>query len=580
MFSLRAIFKALLVSLLVSGLAYGVSKLNVFGIETASDRAADGAYQRVFAPGYGKDRKGQSRISVVYLDDLAMDNLRGVGWNSFPPSMDQQWAMLDDVLQAGSYPPAAVFVDFLYLGESGEPPGFKSFYEGLAKATHASAWSDKPACQRDPLIKLSCIIAAGGTPVILAKPGATDMGFQTDTQRKLDGVTLLAPALVNKFAYPLITDYPDLDGAKKAQLGVHDFDISPAGAVYAAWRLTQAKAGDARDPFAMLRRQGAEALAGKSSPLPDFGKDFGPPLDVVWGSRPDPDHLRITKQVSGQLPNCRGAHSTSIWERFVDQLAVLRGPADGARQECPYTLSLGYDRLVSTDGLQQADIDRVLAGKLVMVGGQFRSSNDWVESPVQGQVPGVHYHAMALDNLVEFGRDYRRNVNFTLFDSDLLKTLLIFGLTFFGALLLMYRNCLVDSTASHEPPGLRFRHYAPCYAVLFLGSIGLMAMVTWMGVELQHGTPINWIGVGAVVIGFLISATFETLPSDVAGSLKRFHLTRRLAPVLEKSFNLFDLKEERLLRPASASPSVDNQTTAPPPAAAPLIAEEVPHAPT
>lgn len=579
MFSFRAVLKAFLVSLLVSGIAYGVSKLNVFGIETASDRAADGAYQRVFAPGYGRDRKGQKAISVVYLDDLAMDNLRGVGWNSFPPSMDQQWMMLDDVLHTAAHPPRAMFVDFLYLGESGEPAGFQSFYDGLAKATHAAAWADKPACLRDPLIKLACIIGAGGVPVILAKPGATDMGFQTETQRRLDGITLLAPALVNKFAYPLITRYPDLTAKQRADLGVHDFDVSPAAAVYAAWRIGQARPGDAKDPFAVLRRQGLDALGGRSAPLPDFGKDFGAPLDVVWGSRPDPDHLRITRQVSGQLPNCRGARSSSIWDRFVDQLAVLRGPASDARQECPYTLSLGYDRLVSTAGLQQGDIDRVLDGKLVFVGGQFRSSNDWVESPVQGQVPGVHYHAMALDNLVEFGRDYRRNVNFQLFDSDLLKTFLIFGLTFFGSLLLMYRNCLVDSTAGHEPPGLRFRHYAPCYAGLFLGSVGLMAMVTWMGVELQHGTPINWIGVGAVVIGFLISATFETLPSDVAGSLKRFRFTRRAAPVMEHAFNLFDLKEERLFRPGSSPPSAP-PATPPATAAAPLMPEEVPHAPT
>src|ERR1044072_7249437 len=190
---------------------------------------------------------------------------------------------------------------------------------------------------------------------------------------------------------------------------------------------------------------------------------------------------------------------------------------------------------------------------------------------------------MALDNLGKYGRDYRRNVNFQLFDSDLLKTFLIFGLTFFGSLLLMYRNCLVDSTASHEPPGLRFRHYAPCYAVLFLGSIGLVGLVTWIGVELQHGTPINWIGVGAVVIGFLISDTFETLPSDVAGSLKRFHLARRLAPVMESTFNLFDLKDERLLTPvpvASSTVVAPAAADAAPAIVPPSLQEEAPHAQT
>ena len=130
----------------------------------------------------------------------------------------------------------------------------------------------------------------------------------------------------------------------------------------------------------------------------------------------------MTKDVTGRDAPCRGQSGGWI-TRLGEQLASVRGPPSGARQECPYALTLGYDRIVAGLGLQQSDLQRLLAGKLVLLGGQFRASNDWVESPVHGEAPGVHYHAMAIDNLVEDGADYRRSGNQVL-DSDMLKSLL------------------------------------------------------------------------------------------------------------------------------------------------------------
>ena len=84
------ILKALLVSLLLAASAYAVAKLNLFGLELASDDLADGVYQRITAADYGADRKGQRLISVVYLDESSMEAMKGVGWNRFPPTYDQQ----------------------------------------------------------------------------------------------------------------------------------------------------------------------------------------------------------------------------------------------------------------------------------------------------------------------------------------------------------------------------------------------------------------------------------------------------------------------------------------------------------
>ncbi|HEX3920157.1 MAG TPA: hypothetical protein VHW60_22690 [Caulobacteraceae bacterium] len=540
------IFKALLVSLLLAGSAYLVAKVNLFGLESASDRVADGVYQRVTAADYGADRRGQKLISVVYLDETSMEAMKGYGWNRFPPTYDQQWQMFDDIMQVGGAPPTAVYADFVYTGAGGPNEGFDHFIAGIAAATKASVWGQQPGCQVDPLIKIACIEAAGGTPFIFAKPSPGELDIFTDTQAKIDAVSVLAPALVNVQAYPMITSY-GFTPAKNAALGVHSFDISPALGMYEAWCLTRKDACGV-PAFVLLRQRAPQALAGKVFPATDVGTGFSAPLDVVWGSRPDPDYLAITKAVTGQPAPCRAAGAGWL-ERLGEQLTLLRGPATGSRQECPYNLTLGYDRMVSGLGLQSSDLQRVLAGKLIMVGGQFRTSNDWVESPVQGQAPGVHYHAMALDNLVEDGLNYRRNANMML-DSDLLKSLLIAALAFCGVMGVMARNSLLDhAIATRTESKLRPVVYAPLYLGIFGTSIGIVAMATWLGVSLLHSAPINWIGIYACVLGFLFYATRETLPEDILGSIEHWRWVQRLRARLHLFQAFLKFEEDRLIKP-------------------------------
>ena len=193
MISASRLFKAALISFTLAATAWGVSKINMFGLEGASDRLADGVFQRITAASYGPDRKGQQAVSVVYLDEESVDNLKGFGWTRFPPSFDQQWTMLDDILQAGGAPPAGIFVDFVYLGQGGPAEGFETFRSGVAAATKAEAWADKPACAADPLMKISCIVAAGGTPIVFARPSAAELNLFTDLQKSLDRVSILAP---------------------------------------------------------------------------------------------------------------------------------------------------------------------------------------------------------------------------------------------------------------------------------------------------------------------------------------------------------------------------------------------------
>jgi len=572
------ILKALLVSLMLAASAYAIAKLNLFGLESSSDQIADGVYQRITAADYGADRKGQSAISVVYLDETSMEAMKGYGWTRFPPTYDQQWTMLDDLMSVGGAPPTAMFVDFVYSGQGGPNEGFETFIAGVAAATKAQVWSGASGCLVDPLIKIACIEAAGGTPLIFAKPSPADLDLFTDVQRRLDGVAVLAPALVGERAYPLITDY-HFDAAKARRLAVHSFDISPAMAMYAAWCLRQAD-GCRIAAFSQLRDRAKAAIGGRIDRPLDLTSVFDAPLDVVWGSRPDPDYLAMTAAVTGRPAPCRGTAGGWL-SRLAEQLAGVRGPSAGARQECPYALTLGYDRLVAGLGLQSTDLQRLLAGKLVMVGGQFRASNDWVNSPVQGQAPGVHYHAMALDNLIEDGANYRRSANM-MFDSDLLKSLLIAVLAFFGVLGVMVRNNLLDhAVATRTEARLRTAVYAPLYLLLFGASIGAVVAATWLGVFYAHRSPINWIGIALCVLGFLFYATRQTLPADIIGSVEHLPWARRMMAAGNRFKRFLKFEEDRLFAPPRRpKPNASETSDKPKPAktrpAKPKRAKEAP----
>lgn len=563
MISAKSVLKAIAVSFVLAVSAYSVSKIDLFGLESNSDRLADHVYQRITAAEYGMARKGQQAVSVVYVDETSVEALKGFGWNRFPPTFDQQWLMLDDLLNVGGAPPAAVFVDFVYLGQGGMAEGFDGFVQGIAGATRAELWADKAGCRTDPLIKIACIIEAGGVPMIFAKPSPADLDLFTEAQAAIDAVAVLAPALVAEDAYPLITAY-EFDRAKAERLGVARFDISPAMAMYAAWCL-RLEDGCGVAEFRELKRRAKAALSGAEAASPTFAKVFDSPLDVVWGSRPDPAFLSMTRAVSGHPAPCRAAAAT--WrERLAEQMAGLRGPGDGARQECPYTLSLGYDRLVAGHGLEPQDLERLLAGRLVMVGGHFRASSDWVESPVHGQVPGVQFHAMALDNMIEQGANYRRNGE-ALLDSDLLESLLVAALAFCGVLGVMTRNNLLDKAQeTGMEPRLRSAVYGPLYLVLFATSIGVVGFATWLGVTVANRSPINWIGITGVAMGFLFYATRQTLPADICGSLERSSLARRLLSLSRLCFNSLKFEEDRLLpaRPPPAAPASTPETTAVP----------------
>jgi hypothetical protein len=132
--------------------------------------------------------------------------------------------------------------------------------------------------------------------------------------------------------------------------------------------------------------------------------DFQDNLVVQWGAHIAPQQADVwhvsdcTLFGDGFLARL-GAAANMLWRSFFDGVNEWLEP----RQACFYPLTIRAEQL--------ADLDdpSLLAGRVVFYGADVSAIPDQHLSPVHGLVPGVFVHAMALDNLLTYGRNYFRD---------------------------------------------------------------------------------------------------------------------------------------------------------------------------
>ncbi|WP_313024745.1 CHASE2 domain-containing protein [Pseudomonas lopnurensis] len=138
-------------------------------------------------------------------------------------------------------------------------------------------------------------------------------------------------------------------------------------------------------------------------PLPETPAQAGaqPPIALQWGRGP----AKEQRQVS-DISQCPAEHGA--WRQALDQLlqAVFWRITAPAETLCPYHLTITASTLATTVPEERALLRELLADRLVLVGAAIASAEDLTLSPVHGQLPGVYAHAMALDNLIQYGLDY------------------------------------------------------------------------------------------------------------------------------------------------------------------------------
>ncbi|WP_377007011.1 CHASE2 domain-containing protein [Comamonas endophytica] len=126
------------------------------------------------------------------------------------------------------------------------------------------------------------------------------------------------------------------------------------------------------------------------------------PMALVWGHNsapavmPGPRHcLPGERRWSSLVPGAL----RQLWE---DEPA---GPL------CPYHRTLSFS---DVEQLDESALAAQVSGKYLFVGAQVRGYNDFAQSPVHGRIAGVHMHAMALDNFLTYGNDYKQSAEWSM----------------------------------------------------------------------------------------------------------------------------------------------------------------------
>lgn len=153
--------------------------------------------------------------------------------------------------------------------------------------------------------------------------------------------------------------------------------------------------GPPESPGAPAYRSAAMAMA------EDVGRmalgEESVPLALVWGTDGAPD-APLAERDLGCVPSHSLARNLTpgVVTQLLDPVPAL----------CPYHRTLSMAQVAA---MPDAQLGAALAGRYVMVGANIPGQNDFALSPVHGLVPGVHYHAMALDNLLTYGARYKLN---------------------------------------------------------------------------------------------------------------------------------------------------------------------------
>lgn len=341
-----------------------VQKLDPFGMMKALDSYSSELVERLAAPFYGS--AAQDEIAVVLINERTLESRQ----TSWPPRYTYYEEVVRRVLASQ---PKAVFVDVILKDH-------RAYDDTLPTAV---------AALREDIQELG----DAAPPILFAKMDAAGSSLFREA-----GVSEVLTAWANTSgAYPLVVTPGISYGANSALVNAEKKQepppcqngLNPETAAMALYRI----ACDGNNP----------ACAESASLM--SGDALCRPVQVQWGRMVSPI---MQEQSQIEVAGCDMNVSEGagrFWSFLrITALALVQALDDDAqeegRQRCPYTVTVMEDNL----GTEEAD--RLLKNRIVLIGTNLDGIHDLVKSPVHGMIPGVYLHAMALDNLMTWGRGH------------------------------------------------------------------------------------------------------------------------------------------------------------------------------
>lgn len=309
----------------------------------------------------------------------------------------------------------------------------------------------------------------------------------------------------------------------------------------------------------ILTYASGQAAAGGFVPSPAFAlageragvaPDKAPKLEIVWGNGVAPLNRRWM--------DCREKGGLDAVLEFV-----THGPLAG-KSACPYHRTISVNHLLNSAG--DADIDAALQGRTVFYGAGFKFTGDRIDSPIYAEMPGVYLHAMAYDNLANFGPAYKQAGR-----DDFLVKLLDFALLVVASVLVV---CLPAKSGSEAES---IHNFVENFGKLVIGALAAAALL-FAALHFGGRDGAYLAGVGMYLayrvlgkhdraFGALAALTLVTSllgyyflalgPRNILAFLAFFEIVRKIEEtMIKKSQTYSKFKELRSQRPAAKRPGV------------------------
>ena len=121
------------------------------------------------------------------------------------------------------------------------------------------------------------------------------------------------------------------------------------------------------------------------------GRSADAGFELAWSPAGDPFNQRWSHARCDEVPS--------------PTRAILFRTALPGETPCPPVATLFASTLLSPvedPSLRNEDLMELMGGAFVFVGGNFRGGGDLMTTPLHSRLPGIFYHAVALDNLLAF----------------------------------------------------------------------------------------------------------------------------------------------------------------------------------
>jgi hypothetical protein len=353
-----SMFRAVLHSLLLASVALFFLNFNLFGTASASKRFSQDLvyawfgneawlYPRVppVPPGAAQ-HAAPPRVVVVMIDEEALA-LRAARW-PVPVEFHAQFLAELEVLR-----PRAILLDFLLIDAAARQDtcdlltvASRLRHNGIALYLAVTTPADL-----EPMDAAACRDASGAVihPAQVFTP--------VSVQRQVDGSDFVS----RRYPFEQRTATAAAgSGVVSAAVRMYCDAVSAPAACVA--RLTRARTADAG-------------------------------FELAWSPEGDPF-------------NQRWSHASCI-ETASPVRAILNQPALPRESPCPPVATLFAAALLDPQadpalGADNQDLFKLADGSFLLVGGNFRGSGDLITTPMHTLLPGVYYHAAALENLLAF----------------------------------------------------------------------------------------------------------------------------------------------------------------------------------